>query len=152
MPKRPVQSEDKYVLRLPDGMRDRLKAAAEANNRTMNSEIIDRLDWSFDSWPRIALSHELKQRALNSSKDTRIDYERQLSSYANDLADVRFPSLNPDVSEILNKLSEFIVHMPTERHGELVEKIKEIMRKHSSLGTDLPKSVIDEDDENWPGF
>ena len=31
---------DKFMLRLPDGMRDRIKAAAEANNRSMNSEIL----------------------------------------------------------------------------------------------------------------
>lgn len=41
------QPQDKYVVRLPDGMRDRLKAAAEANRRSMNAEIVDRLEESF---------------------------------------------------------------------------------------------------------
>jgi hypothetical protein len=41
MPKKPViQPQDKYVLRLPDGLRDRIKAEAEAENRSMNAEII----------------------------------------------------------------------------------------------------------------
>lgn len=31
------------MLRLPDGMRDRIKAAAEANNRSMNAEIVHAL-------------------------------------------------------------------------------------------------------------
>lgn len=34
------QPQDKYVVRLPDGMRDAIKNAATANNRTMNAEII----------------------------------------------------------------------------------------------------------------
>lgn len=43
----PAREQDKFVLRLPDGMRDRLKAAAEANKRSMNAEIITRLEGSF---------------------------------------------------------------------------------------------------------
>ncbi|MEN3793363.1 Arc family DNA-binding protein [Fulvimarina sp. MAC3] len=44
MSKKPTQPQDKYVLRLPDGMRDRIKAAADANNRSMNAEIVALLD------------------------------------------------------------------------------------------------------------
>ncbi len=35
---------DKFMLRLPDGMRDRIKAAAEGNNRSMNAEIVATLE------------------------------------------------------------------------------------------------------------
>ncbi|MDK3020956.1 Arc family DNA-binding protein [Pseudodonghicola flavimaris] len=35
---------DKFMLRLPDGMRGRIKAAAEANNRSMNAEIVATLE------------------------------------------------------------------------------------------------------------
>ena len=44
MSDRTPQNQDKYVLRLPDGMRDRIKAAAEANNRSMNAEIVATLE------------------------------------------------------------------------------------------------------------
>ena len=37
------QTEDKYIVRFPDGMRDKLKAEAKANNRTLNAEIVARL-------------------------------------------------------------------------------------------------------------
>jgi len=40
----PAKDQDKFVLRLPDGMRERLKAEAEANKRSMNAEIIARLE------------------------------------------------------------------------------------------------------------
>lgn len=42
---------DKYIVRFPDGMRDQLKEAAKANNRTMNAEIVARLQESFGAKP-----------------------------------------------------------------------------------------------------
>jgi hypothetical protein len=41
------QAGDKYIVRFPEGVRDRIAEAAKANNRSMNAEIIDRLDRSF---------------------------------------------------------------------------------------------------------
>mgnify|MGYP003124070254 CR=1 FL=1 len=36
----PSDKQDKFMLRLPTGMRERIKAAADDNNRSMNSEIV----------------------------------------------------------------------------------------------------------------
>lgn len=36
----PRDHQDKFMLWLSDGMRDRIKAVAEANNGSMNSEIV----------------------------------------------------------------------------------------------------------------
>ncbi|WP_322997492.1 Arc family DNA-binding protein [Castellaniella sp.] len=48
----PSRDLDKVIVRLPEGMRDRLKAAAADNNRSMNAEIVARLEGSFsDSEP-----------------------------------------------------------------------------------------------------
>ncbi|OSM02134.1 Arc family DNA-binding protein [Magnetofaba australis] len=40
---------DQFVIRFPDGLRDRIKQAARANNRSMNQEIVARLSHSLDS-------------------------------------------------------------------------------------------------------
>jgi plasmid stability protein len=40
----PSQTADKFVVRLPDGMRERIKDKASRNHRTMNAEIIHVLD------------------------------------------------------------------------------------------------------------
>jgi len=37
------------MLRLPDGMRDQLRFLAESNNRSMNSEIVHRLEHSLNA-------------------------------------------------------------------------------------------------------
>ncbi len=50
----PSRAMDKVIVRLPDGMRDRIKAAAEANNRSMNAEIVARLEGSFTTNEREA--------------------------------------------------------------------------------------------------
>lgn len=42
------RDSDKVIIRLPDGMRDRIKAAADANGRSMNSEIVATLE---DKYP-----------------------------------------------------------------------------------------------------
>lgn len=38
------QAAEKYIVRFPDGMRDRLRQQAKANRRSMNSEIVHHLD------------------------------------------------------------------------------------------------------------
>lgn len=43
----PSDSADKVLVRMPDGMRSRLKDEAKGNNRTMNAEIVTRLQASF---------------------------------------------------------------------------------------------------------
>jgi hypothetical protein len=39
---------DKFILRFPEGMRDRIADAAKSNNRSMNAEVVSRLQNSFD--------------------------------------------------------------------------------------------------------
>lgn len=48
MAKNPYPSEvqDRFIVRLPDGMRDAIAAAAKANGRSMNAEIVAKLSSS----------------------------------------------------------------------------------------------------------
>lgn len=45
------------MLRLPDGMRDKIKMEADSNGRSMNAEIVERLERSFD--------HQFTEDSLN---------------------------------------------------------------------------------------
>ncbi|WBM43475.1 Arc family DNA-binding protein [Comamonas aquatica] len=45
----PSDQADKVLVRMPDGMRDRLKEVAKSNNRTLNAEIVARLEESFST-------------------------------------------------------------------------------------------------------
>lgn len=46
-PHYPSDAADQFMVRFPDGMRKTIKAAADANNRSMNAEIVDRIARSF---------------------------------------------------------------------------------------------------------
>lgn len=40
----PPHKSDQFIVRLPDGMRDRIKRAAASNNRSMNAEVVATLE------------------------------------------------------------------------------------------------------------
>ncbi|WPE22502.1 Arc family DNA-binding protein [Shinella zoogloeoides] len=40
----PSRDQNKFIIRMPDGLRERIRAAAEKNNRSMNSEIVGTLE------------------------------------------------------------------------------------------------------------
>lgn len=61
-PGRAPQAADKYIVRLPDGMRDQIALSAKASGRSMNAEIVDRLLKSFEA-------PELKENAQRISKE-----------------------------------------------------------------------------------
>jgi hypothetical protein len=44
MTERKPQEQDKFILRLPPGMRQKIRYLAERNNRSMNAEILMALD------------------------------------------------------------------------------------------------------------
>ncbi|WP_102866930.1 Arc family DNA-binding protein [Pseudovibrio exalbescens] len=44
-----AKNKEQFVVRLPDGMRERIASAAKDNNRSMNAEIVARLEDAFSS-------------------------------------------------------------------------------------------------------
>ena len=44
-----IQSDPQYKLRLPEKLRDKIKESASAHNRSMNADIVARLEDSFAS-------------------------------------------------------------------------------------------------------
>lgn len=48
-PHYPSDEAEKYIVRFPAGMRDTLKRAAKENSRTLNAEIVHRLQATLDS-------------------------------------------------------------------------------------------------------
>lgn len=73
------RESDRFMLRLPDGMRDRIKAAAESNNRSMNSEIVARLQATFNV-RSAALRQEIDTPISNEALARRLSVSRHLSS------------------------------------------------------------------------
>lgn len=61
----PSDKQDQFMVRFPEGMRDRIKAAAEASNRSMNAEIVAALEELFPSPPKFG---ELRREAQETSE------------------------------------------------------------------------------------
>ncbi|WEL95671.1 MULTISPECIES: Arc family DNA-binding protein [Delftia] len=58
---------DKYIVRFPDGMRDELKAIAKASGRTLNAEIVGRLQRSLETdqeVEQVAFEHGFERTTL----------------------------------------------------------------------------------------
>lgn len=89
-----ARGDDQYMLRLPAGMRDEIKASAEANGRSMNAEIIARLVGQQslrDHFAGLALSATLMNselcRLLKNTSDAGEDLSDAVAIHSYELAD-----------------------------------------------------------------
>ena len=80
----PSETQERFIVRFPDGMRDRIAEAAKSNNRSMNAEIVARLEKSFGGNPwlqEIGLAEQLEEAAQNSGRSLEGEvYARLLDS------------------------------------------------------------------------
>jgi len=63
----PSEKQERFIVRLPDGMRDQIAEAAKSNNRTMNAEVVSRLQKSFEAEQRQLLSEIRRMRPDGTS-------------------------------------------------------------------------------------
>lgn len=82
----PSRTAPQFVVRLPDGMRGRIAEAAKSSGRSMNAEIVARLQASFEESP------------TSLSKDFLLDLIRQLIK--EQLKSL--PAANADVPSLLS--------------------------------------------------
>ncbi|WP_085785995.1 Arc family DNA-binding protein [Ketogulonicigenium robustum] len=102
---------EQYTVRFPDGLRDRIKAAAEANNRSMNAEIVATLEEKYPApkmdWASFDRFLDLFESALNAYQDTddpikRDRIARQINELSKELKVKKshyFPPTNPPATE-----------------------------------------------------
>jgi Arc-like DNA binding domain len=80
-PPAPSDIADKFMLRMPEGMRGRIAAEAEKNNRSMNAEIISRLEATLhfeDNSPE-GIKDEFRRMADAAEKQ--LETMREIQSY-----------------------------------------------------------------------
>lgn len=71
------RTADKFVVRLPQGMRDRIAEVAKTHHRSMNSEIIARLEHSLLDLP--TLPEQPSRQSLNDQQLDALSHpEREL--------------------------------------------------------------------------
>lgn len=82
----PSRTADQYVLRFPDGMRDRIADEAKSHGRSMNAEIVARLQASLDglSLPESILDRLRESAAKNKRPVATELLHRVLDTFAED--------------------------------------------------------------------
>lgn len=63
-----IQPQDKFVVRFPDGLRDRVADEAKASGRSMNAEIVHRLELSFAQGAAVAQYRGAAEQGLDLAK------------------------------------------------------------------------------------
>ncbi len=89
----PSETADKVLLRLPDGMRDRLKEAASENGRSLNAEIVQRLQQSLSGPVDAFLADDIEKyisgqrldvmRLLEKAVQEAVDHSEKMSLVLN---------------------------------------------------------------------
>lgn len=110
------RGSEQFVLRLPDGMRDRVKQLADEHGRSMNSEIVSALE-------------EWLQRA---------DYDREREEYekANPLEGPKPGDVIEEGAAPMEEIQDFFVNSPDD-----VERI--IQRMVTETEKNLRKSMME---------
>lgn len=88
----PSDQQDKFMLRLPDGMREKIKVAAEANKRSMNAEIVARLEATFrvkSAMLQSEIINPTKPLDLNDKEEAARVYRKALEHLERMLSEVK---------------------------------------------------------------
>ncbi|RIY01477.1 Arc family DNA-binding protein [Aureimonas flava] len=99
------------MLRLPDGMRERLKAVADSNGRSVNAEIVQRLEDSFDVWPAIRLPSDLLDEATKANEFVRNEFEKNVRDETIAMAKSYFTSDEKLLTDIHWSWDQLTKHM-----------------------------------------
>jgi hypothetical protein len=88
----PSRSLAKFVVRLPDGLRERIEAAARAKNRSMNAEIVRVLELGFPEDGGALAGGDLVIKANSAGADILIELQHQLGQVTK-MIEERLPPL-----------------------------------------------------------
>nr|WP_298815571.1 Arc family DNA-binding protein [uncultured Roseibium sp.] len=139
-----AKDKDQFVVRLPDGMRDQIAEAAKRSNRSMNAEIVARLEETFLSsvsarykWA-LAQINDVAKAKISVSKVAEAVSEETAEQLERVFGGIAYPSfdLSNRVASYLNVRPEWLKH--GEGHPFEVHQI-------SSYGTELADMLVKQD-------
>lgn len=107
--KRPPALVEKFVIRLPNGLREQIKALSEQNRRSMNSEIIMVLEKHIQQFSQEDIrdfkAEELLQEVRNDERSDRIEHTQHKEAQLTDqVLQERLEALPAEKKEALLEL------------------------------------------------
>lgn len=129
----PSRDQDKFMVRMPEGMRERIAEEAKANGRSMNAEIVARLEQSLPNVPleNRLLDHLMREKLRQCT--IRIAGERALRAIG-EMQRVApdDPALIPETAEELVAFVESSVQVERQLRAER-HRIRELFREAERL-------------------
>jgi hypothetical protein len=102
------RESDKFMLRLPEGMRDRIAALAKENGRSMNTEIVQRLEWalSLTAKPKLVDSSHVQHQIGGAltwlvTSEIKALADRERISFDEMFSKIVLAGLHPDAPQVL---------------------------------------------------
>lgn len=124
----PKQTDPQFKLRFSAELRDQIAAAASANNRTMNAEILARLEESFSASNKALLEATLVAESLRKNLTQKIQhYDTILESVLR--RELRVQQRERELEDELAKRAELIQQEFYERQNEMEQEHFERMKE-----------------------
>lgn len=125
MAKFPSEEQERFIVLMPEGMRDQLKHEADRNKRSMNAEIVWRLSQSFSALP-FQIGREFQQAIAKANP-------QKLEEIQDDIADIlnhHFPNAGIEITpeEHWEKSLEDLRDVPDAYKPMLMEQILKVCR------------------------
>jgi len=152
----PSDAADKFIVRLPPGMRERISEAAKGSNRSMNAEVVHRLQESFD--PKIDLREyfritELEAHLRHSRSEVFVlaaILRHSISLLPDDLSDVDktfFAKAYEKATILLDALEDLAnpnaIKRRLERAAKLLEESIALDRRHEQAAPEVWEHFVD---------
>lgn len=120
----PSRGSDQFVVRFPPGMRELVREAAEGSGRSMNAEILARLDQTFSAWPVVTVHPAIVERAQRYPDDVRRGFEVALTAQAERMAEQYFPSELASLAELVRAFDAFSITVPDDKRAKIREALQ----------------------------
>ncbi|MDJ1632502.1 Arc family DNA-binding protein [Rhizobium rhizogenes] len=128
---------DQYQLRLPPGLRERIKAAADRNSRSMNAEIVRALEIAFPE--PVSVGARLGDLGILFSALRKVrGYDAAVEALTDEVLDIigagasgRDPTLN---DETIAELHKALLKWGGQREVELAARKRVVDEKYKSAG------------------
>nr|WP_052334978.1 Arc family DNA-binding protein [Burkholderia cenocepacia] len=155
--KAPSRSADQFVVRLPDGMREHIAEQARKNNRSMNAEIVARLEFSLDpnnDPERIAALDQVAEytkRVLEATDGEiaamrrLVDAQEAMLSVTGGYLKAMAERVPQSENEVSNELVALMANLGSALAEYEIEDAIAAVRRMSELGTTL--GILEKDPE-----
>lgn len=126
--KYPSDKQDQFMIRFPDGMRDKLKELASINGRSLNAEIIDLIQTALE-WPTVKVPAPLREEALEVLPFDVLDsIEDEIKLFAVQRLATTIENLKASRGNLYKTLMDMLDHVPEDERERIKAELNRLLR------------------------